>query len=57
MPSRIADAKSLKVDVMSVAGTSIQRENGINDKPENNVKDLANTSSKYITDNPVFSLI
>ena len=55
--SQLGGSALLAAGVMNVAGTSLQRENGINDSPENNVKDLANPSSKYITDNPVFSLI
>ena len=55
--SQLGGYALLAAGVMNVAGTSVQRENGVYDAPENNVMALVNPSSKYRTDNPVFTMI
>lgn len=55
--SQLGGSALLAAGVMNVAGTSLQRENGVYDAPENNVMALVNPLSKYKTDNPAFTLI
>ena len=55
--SQAGGSALLAAGITNVGGTSVQRENGVYDSPEQNVMDLANPASSYQSDDPVFTLM
>ena len=55
--SQVGGSALFAAGIMNVAGSSVQRDNGVFDSPENNVIALANNSSPFFTNEPKFTLI